>query len=66
MYLNHLIYQLITFLLCIDFSVYSLLGTLLMEWICWWVPQYVRDDIFRGFGAPHKARQDHFNRLHCH
>lgn len=51
-------YQLITNL-CIDFSVYSLLGTLLMEWICWWVPQQVRDEILRGCGAPHKTTQLH-------
>lgn len=25
-------------ILCIDFSVFSLLGTYLMEWVCWWVP----------------------------
>lgn len=49
-------YQLIT-KLCIDFSVYSLLGTLLMEWICWWVPHQVRDEILRGCGAPHKTIQ---------
>ena len=52
LYLNLLNHRLVI-ILCIDFSVWSLLGTLLMEQICWWVPQQVRDDFFsRGCGAP--------------
>lgn len=47
-------YQLII-ILCIDFSVYSLSGTLLVQCICWWVPQPVRGD-FYGIFSFHRVK----------
>ena len=59
LHLNLLNHRLVI-ILCIDFSVWSLLGTLLMERICWWVPQQVRDDVFFLEAAvlPDKAIHD--------